>query len=632
MPETSLPDADAVDARPRRRVRRTLIVIGIVAAVAIAATGTVFAVEAGRNDTRASEAHTARFSAGATIPAALAAPVPADALYVAAGAAPGGDGTIGRPLATVKAALDRVRDSATIVLRGGEYHESVFIGASKRVEVRAAPGEQVVFDGSSPLTEWQQDGEHWSTSWTAEFDSSPSYTRGEGDGQEENWKFLDPAYPMAAHPEQVWVDGERLRQVKDPADVDDSSFAIDTEARRLVIGVDPASREVRASTLQLAFTVRSASSILNGITVRRYAPSIPDMGAIVLEGDGVTLVDVAVEQSATIGVFVTGTGTTLQRVTIRDAGLIGATANFADHLTLDNVLLVGNNSERFNQAPVSGGFKISRSQHLTIRDSVVRDNAGHGIWVDQSVLDTVIVSTDVLDNAGHGVFAEISQGVLVADTVIAGNKRMGVKINDTGGVTIWRSTIVGNGLAVAILQDTRRASDPETPGHDERQPFPDPQMSWVIDSVVIGNSVIGDSLGSERDGAGGAGDGFVWAQDFSKEFTAEQMGVELQGNLFFRTVDGYPPQSIVWQLKTGGVDYYSSLDRFQQAVPGAAANAELDGLILDERYRLSAEAEPAAADLAQQAPDAVAALLGDIAPGIGAVPADDPVEAQAGSG
>lgn len=624
MPDSTL-TSTAVPPPRRRRKRPVLVVTAsIVLALGVAAAGAVFSAEFGSREVRPPDAHIQRFATGAVLP--LADPLPPGALFVAAGAAPRGNGSIGAPLATVDAALDRVRGSGTIVLRGGVYHESVFVGASKQVTIRSYPGEEVVFDGSVPLADWTHDGSTWTAPWTLEFDASPSYTRGTGDGDIENWKFLNPAYPMAAHPDQVWIDGQPLRQVATAAEVDATSFAVDTPRGVLVIGTDPSGREVRASELQNAFTVRSPGSTISGLTVRRYAPSIPDMGSIVIEGDGDRIVDVVVDQSSTAGVFVTGTGSTLERVTISNSGLIGATANFADHLTLDNVLLTGNNTEHFNQAPVSGGFKISRSQHLVIRDSVVSGNRGHGIWLDQSVFDTTISSTDVLDNAGHGVFAEISNQVLLADVVIAGNVRIGLKINDTGGVEVWRSTIVGNGVAVAILQDTRRASDPDTPGHDERQPSPDPNMTWVIDSVVLGGNIIGDSLGSERDGATG-GDGFVWAQDYSGGFTAEDMGVVLTGNLFFRSADGFPPEAIIWQTNKNAVTAYRTVGGFSDAVPGSTANREWFGDVLEDGYRLSRNVDGVASTIAQDPPGTVVALLGDRAVGIGALP----IAAQDGS-
>ncbi len=306
-------------------------------------------------------------------------------------------------------------------------------------------------------------------------------------------------------------------------------------------------------------------------------PSIPDLGAVVLEGNGDRMVDVAIEESSTTGVFVTGTGSTLERVTIRDSGLIGAAANFADHLTLDGVLLTGNNSEHFNHAPVSGGFKITRSQHLTIRDSVVSDNLGPGIWIDQSVLDTVdLVHGCHRQRRSRRCSPRSRIASLSSMSSSPATVRMGLKINDTGEVTIWRSTIVGNGLAVAILQEHRRGDDPSVPGHDERQPMPDPEMTWVIDSVVLGNSIIGDSRGSVRDGAVG-GDGLVWVQDYSNEFTADDMGVELRGTCSTGPSDGIRRARSSGSCNTGAITPYLTLADFQDAVAGTEANRELLG-------------------------------------------------------
>jgi hypothetical protein len=605
-----------------------VVAAGVLVGVALAVAGSIFTVGSGSASVQPTDVHAPRFAAGAVLPSST--PVPSGAYFVSVDAPPGGNGSINKPYATVDAALDRVRETGTIVVRGGVYHESVFVGRSKRVTIQSYPGEDVVFDGSVALGGWIREGDRWTTPWTADFDSSPSYTRGEKDGEVETWTFLEVDYPLAAHPDQVWIDGARLRQVAKASEVDATSFAVDAESDRLIIGVDPVGRDIRASELQRAFTVRSDGSTLSGLTIRRYAPSIPDLGAVVLEGNGDRMVDVAIVESSTTGVFVTGTGSTLERVTARDCGLIGAAANFADHLTLDGVLLTGNNSEHFNHAPVSGGIKVTRSQHLTIRNSVMSDNLGPGIWIDQSVLDTVIASTDVLDNAGHGVFAEISNRVLVVDVVIAGNRRMGLKINDTGEVTVWRSTIVGNGLPVAILQEQRRGDDPSVPGHDERQPMPDPEMPWVIDSVVLGNSIIGDSRGSVRDGAVG-GDGLVWVQDYSNEFTAGDMGVELRGNLFFRTSERFPPRAVVWQLHTGAITPYLTLADFQDVVADTESNRELLGELVDASYSLTPHAQSIAVANAQTPPDAVRALLGDRAGGVGAIPVPASGEPQ-GSG
>src|SRR5688572_19227764 len=106
-----MPDSPTAAARetpaPRHRVRRTLIVVAsILGAVAIATAGSIFVVGSGGSaHVLATDDHEPRFTAGAVLPST--APVPPGALFVAAGAAPGGWGSIEAPYATVDEALDR---------------------------------------------------------------------------------------------------------------------------------------------------------------------------------------------------------------------------------------------------------------------------------------------------------------------------------------------------------------------------------------------------------------------------------------------------------------------------------------------------------------------------------------------
>lgn len=609
-------DAPPENDPPRARSRRRAALVGGVAIVVAGAVVAALALANGAPDPAPtgeqweSVDYTARPDAGAAPLGSDDTPMPSGSIVVAPDAPAGGDGSLQRPLSTVADALDRVKGSGTIVLRGGVYREEVFVGRSKTVVIRSYPGEEVWFDGTDPLEGFTHDGEVWRTAWPYEFSSAPSYT-GDEDGTEENWNFIDPAHPFAAHPEQVWLDDGALDQVA-PDEVTTGTFAIDPETAELIIGDDPADREIVASTRQRAFEVRSPGSVLQGIGVRRYAPSVQTMGAVVLEGDGALLQDVVIEDASTSGLFVTGTGSTVKNVTIRRSGLIGATANYADNLVLARVLLEGNNTERFNQAPVSGGFKVSRSRHLVISGSVVRDNAGPGIWLDQSVFDTTILSSDVLSNAGHGVFAEISDRVRLVDVVVAGNRRIGLKINDTSDVQVWRSTIVGNGLGVAVLQDTRRASDPSIPGHDDRRPIPDPKMTWVVSDVVIADSVIGAAQGSERD-SDGQPTTPIWVRDYSGEFSASDMIASISGNVFHRPSD--EQVLAIWQKETKTTTTYASLAAWEKAAPEVTGNADLTGATpIDATFRLSEQAR-SASTVSLPLPDDVAALLGDAAEG-----------------
>lgn len=169
---------------------------------------------------------------------------PADALYVS----PAGDnddkGGAGEPLRTIKAAMKRVAAGGTIVLRAGEYHEKVTIPDGKPVTIQSYPGEAAWLDGSRAVDGWVADGENWRAGWDLVFDYSPTYSRGVEDNAEEHWQFINPEHPMAAHPDQVWVDDEPLRQAASLSELDAESFYVDEMAATMYLGSDPDRKSV----------------------------------------------------------------------------------------------------------------------------------------------------------------------------------------------------------------------------------------------------------------------------------------------------------------------------------------------------------------------------------------------------
>ncbi len=593
----------ASEARPRRRrVGRFVALAAGALVVAVGVTAVVVRVNTRDEIPWREQELTARIDPGAPDLGRDVRPVPPGAFIVQAGAAEGGDGSLERPYAHVSEALDRVQGTGTIVLRAGVYREELFVGKSKSIELRAYPGEVVWFDGADAIEGWVHDGETWRTPWSHEFSSAPSYTGGE-DGTEPTWRFLNEDHPFAAHPEQLWLDGSPLEQVA-VDEVGPGSFAVDTAAHELVLGEDPADRVVEASVRQRAVNLRSADSTITGIGFRRFAPSVPTLGALVIEGDRARLSEVVVEDSSTTGVFVTGQGTVLDRVTVRRSGMIGVAANFADGFTVTGSLIERNNAEGFNQAPVSGGIKVTRSRDVAIAASVVRGNAGPGIWLDQSVKHATISASDVLSNAGHGVFAEISDSVLLVDLVIAGNGRIGVKINDASRVQVWRSTIVGNGLGIAVLQDDRRASDATVPGHDERHPD-DPDMSWVATGTVIADSIVGEVGGSSRDSDSQPA-APIWVHDYSGEFSADDLVDRIAGNVL-QAASGAP--LVLWQQGRTTVSY-DDVASWQADARPASGNVGLEGASPVESDFAPTEAALSARRSAPVVPDDVAVLLG----------------------
>jgi hypothetical protein len=568
-----------------RSPRRTRNLILTVCAVALAST--VFLVIAIEVIIPPQPSTSLPAPAGATRVGSAAYAVPKNALFVSASGSDSARGTQSDPLRSVQSAIALARTGQTIVLRGGEYHQQVTVTSDKRVTIQPFPHEAVWFDGSSTVSSWTKNGAAWiSDGWTATFDSSPTFSAGAPDNTTPGYAFIDPAHPLAAHPDQLWLDGVALTQVAKRGDVTPGTFAVDHASSRLYLGSDPSGHEVRASDKQKAFSVQSAKSVLRGFGVRRYATPVPAFAAITVEAPGVTVDNLQIEDNATGGLFVGAADVSVRHVTVQDNGMIGMNSNLADRLTVSGLLAVRNNAEHFNNAPVSGGFKVTRSRGIVIDHSELSQNFGPGLWFDQSDYDADVLASVISRNRGHGLIVEISSHFVIAGNTIDDNRDNGIKVNNTDHVQIWNNTVASNGADLFVAQDSREAGDPSVPGHDSRRPSPDPTQPWVIGAVVVSNNVFSGAMSTC----------VVCVQDFSGRFTASQLGVRLNDNAYQRS-DGMSPATLIfWAGKTRMGSSFTSLQAFRLATAEESKGVELafaDATERTWRKKLKTSASPA---------------------------------------
>jgi len=477
-------------------------------------------------------------------------------------------GTEVAPLRSIGQAIGRASSGDTVVVHAGTYHEGIVVPDGKRLSI-VGDG-KVWLDGSRAVTSWRADSRGFvADGWTATFDASPTYTFGAPDNTEEAWSFVNPARPMAAHPDQVWVDGRAQRQVGSLADVRPGTFYVDEKADRLHLGTDPRGKQVRGSDIAKAISIRAAGTRLLNINVRRFAPSVPHMGAVTAERSGIVLERMMIRDNATTGLHVMGRDTVLKRVRLVRNGMLGMSATYADNLRISHSAARRNNTEGFNFSPVAGGAKIGRSRGTVVRDSVFANNAGTGLWLDESAYDITIVNSLARDNLNHGISLELSAKATVADTVIAGNGGNGVKVNNTSDVSLWNNTLVGNSRPINIVQDDRDPADPDTPGRDPRQPQPDPTMPWVIGPVRVHNNILASPNSSANC--------LLCVEDFSGRFTAEQLRVRASGNVYQRPTRDRPEWVVVWSRASRNPAVFTSVAEFRRATGQEAGHLDLVG-------------------------------------------------------
>jgi parallel beta-helix repeat protein len=511
--------------------------------------------------------------------------VPAGAVFAAPGGSDvSGNGSQAAPYATLQHAIDKAPAGGTVVLRAGSYHESVTI--SKALTVQAYPHEAVWLDGTEAVSNWAQSGTAWAaTGWNHVFDSSPTYTRGAPDSTVANWQWINPAYPMAAHPDQLWVGGVAQQQVASRSQVTAGTFYYDTAAHVLYTGTNPAGKSVRASSLIKAISIGSTGVTLRGFGVKGYAPSVPDMGAVTDWKGNFTVENVAILDNATGGMSIGGTGVTLRNVTSARNGLLGVQANYADNLYVSGLLVAGNNAEHFNSSPVSGGIKVTRSRGVTVTNSAALRNFGQGIWMDESTYNTTITNNDTVGNDKNGIVLEISAKTLIANNVATGNGNDGIKIDNVSDVNIWNNTLTGNVRNLDITADARRGDNASDAGHDPRQVFPDPTMTWINGPFTIRNNVMSAPTANC----------LLCATDSSHLLSATQMKISSDHNLYQRPSASAPTWFGVWSLGAGNPAVYNTLDAFTAATGQEAHGSLVQGAALaPSQYPAIAEAIPAA--------------------------------------
>lgn len=527
---------------------------------------------------------------------------PSNAVYVAPWGSDSAPGSTAAPVRTITKAIAVAPTGGTVVLRAGQYNETLQI--FKQVTIQNYPGEVAWLDGTTGVSGWVSDGSAWRhDGWTVRFDHSPTYVKGAPD-YTGDWRFVDQTLaPMASHPDQMWIGNTRLQQVRSRGDVKAGTFYLDEATSKLYVGSNPNGQQVSASNLQYAINARVAGVTLRGFGVRRYAPSVWQVGAVTLEKANATVENVVISETATTGLSAQNSNIKINRVTSVANGLLGIHGRYADNLVMTNVLVSKNNSENFHVGPVAGGVKLGATRGVTVRDSRFADNAGHGFWEDMSVYDSIFSGNEFLRNDGTGLFLEISAKAIVGDSLIMGNKLEGLKINNTPNVKVWNNTIVNNARPVWLAQDLRRNTNRSDPAVDPRQAFPDPTMPWQLDNITMSNNVLGNPSYSANT--------LLCVEDYSYTESAEQMHITVNGNVYNRPSTGSPSWLAIWSRGSAGAYVFTGVDKMKATSGQEARGREYNGAsVVGANGELASSVTSSASQIALPLPADVASAIG----------------------
>ena len=408
---------------------------------------------------------------------------PSNALFVAPSGSDSAAGTSAAPLHTLGAAVAKAAAGGTIVLRAGTYRESLGI-VSKRLTIQPYPHEQVWLKGSQVVSSWQSQGSTWvASNWTAQFCQTCA-----------DPSVIDPAYPNAGLPDQVFLDGVPQSQVISAAAVTPGTFYVDYQAATLTIGSNPSGHVIEASTQDslVDLVTTAAGSIIRGVGISQYAPTWDTSvvsAAVIVDAANVLLENDVVTQSAARGVAIFKPGVVLRSTNVSVNGYTGVIGNAADNLIVQSCAISDNNTEHFsiaaNSLAAAGGIKVTTSDHVLIEDSIVSGNIGNGIWADVSSYDIDVVRNLVQHSANHGISIELSGTGVVASNVVTDNAHFGIKLSGSTSIDVWNNTAANNGQSqIAVIEDPRT----DTSSADLAL-----GITWDTAKIDVGNNLLATS-------------------------------------------------------------------------------------------------------------------------------------------
>jgi hypothetical protein len=377
-------------------------------------------------------------------PAAAATPT----LYVSPSGSDSAAGTQAAPLRTLARAVSKATSGTTVVLAGGTYRESVQV-YGKDVDIVGAAGATVVLDGSRALTGWQLgDGGWYVDGWTHEF------ARTTGD-------MIDPNNPMAAYPDQTFLDGVPLAQVATLGALGAGRFYVDNAADRLWIGDDPSGHTIDASYLPFAIYFNKAhGSSLRNVTVRRFATPASNMAAVRAYSNDVTVADSTFEHNAYMGLSAMGNRFTFTNLLVQDNAYIGVHGHLSNDFSLTRSTILRNNTERFDFRHSAAGVKVTTATGIEFRSNYVADNLGPGLWTDLSGIDVTVVGNLLERNLRSSIFMELSGFVTVVDNVVIGSGVTGIRILETNDAEVWNNALYRSEREIWVQEGPR--TDPSS--------------------------------------------------------------------------------------------------------------------------------------------------------------------------
>lgn len=534
--------------------------------------------------------------------------IPPDAVFVSPAGNDQNPGTLTAPFKSITRAITRAKAGGAVVIREGTYREQV-PGFAKKLTIQPYPREKVWMKGSLEVSNWVADGDRWRLdNWNYEFCRTclPATA-------------VNPAFPLSAWPDQVFLDGRPLTQVASVDAVAGNTFFVDYVANTIHIGVDPGGRLVEASAFSTALSgfTSARGSTIRGLGFAQYAPNatVQQNGMVRINTGGFTVENNVFAYSNHNGLALyDAEDTAIRNNTFLYNGASGIGGYRANRLTVDSNRIAYSNQDRLFVSYAVAGMKVTRIQGATISNNTIEGNGAKGFWCDVSCNNFSIVRNLVRGNAHHGLMVELSSNGIIGGNVVVDHPTFGIRLDGTNTTKIYNNTLVRNWTNFSLNDNPWN----NTFGSEIAL-----GITWITGNISVYNNIM-----SETNTIGNA---LVTARDRSDNpfKPASSLFAGLDFNAYYRADPTFPPALVEFQetYSTNANEVppvrYPDLASFQAATGKEGNGISVDGgpnpFFVDEaagNYRLRAGSPAIGAGV--PLPFDVAAALG--------LPAGQPVD------
>ena len=462
---------------------------------------------------------------------------------------------------TIEAAIERVQTGDAIILRGGVYRTGDLV-LNQGVIIQPYQDEQPVLKGTFIAKDWKkQENGLWVTKCEHLFPSKP----------DDWWRRHRHGSEVPQHRfnnDMVFVDGRFLQSVGWEGELDENSYYINYETKKVYLSIDPSEHLVEISAFNIGL-LRTTGEIHNkisdgrgpiirGITFTQYASRGIDVQGYYptkLEKDsehgkdvvGTVLENCTISFSARVGGNFIGDSLIIRNCRVSDTSTEGVYIVASSDVLLEKNIFTRNNIE-YLQGYYPSAVKIfNQSYRVTCRDNLVIDLKNSiGIWYDVGNVDGLFIN-NWLENihydethrkpgdtypSGAGIYFESSRGAICAGNVFI-NCDTGVHLRNAADVEVYQNTFVNSQVLIGRTERTAQGD------HFDWHPSTGPGIDERVGHVFMNNLLYGDENFTKPLL-------FVWQREVLCDRIKTQQLKLLDNNVYVRTNDKTHDKLILW--------------------------------------------------------------------------------------